>query len=54
MAALIAFYRTDKSNDVPEVMEFMKGASVEEILKKEEYWQSDLTDICLLYTSRCV
>ncbi len=45
MAALIAFYRTDKSNDVPEVMEFMKGASVEEILKKEEYWQSDLTDM---------
>ena len=45
MAALIAFYRTDKANDVPEVMEFMKGASVEEILKKEEYWQADLTDM---------
>jgi tagaturonate reductase len=45
MAALIAFYRTDKANDVPEVMEFMKGASVEEILKKKEYWQADLTDM---------
>ena len=26
-------------------MEFMKKASVEEILKKEEYWKADLTDM---------
>ena len=28
MAALIAFYRTDKANDGAEIMEFMKTASV--------------------------
>ena len=27
MAALIAFYRTDKANDGAEIMEFMKTAS---------------------------
>ncbi len=45
MAALIAFYRTDKADDGADVMEFMKKASVEEILKKEEYWKADLTDM---------
>lgn len=45
MAALIAFYRTDKANDSAEVMEFMKTASVEDILKKEDYWHADLTEM---------
>ena len=36
LAALIAFYRT-------EVMEFMKTASAEDILKKTEYWGEDLS-----------
>lgn len=43
LAALIAFYRTDESNDNEDIMEFMKTASVEEILKKEAYWGQDLT-----------
>ncbi|MFR5439434.1 MAG: tagaturonate reductase, partial [Monoglobus pectinilyticus] len=38
LAALIAFYRTDAANDNPDVMEFMKTASVDDILSKEEYW----------------
>ena len=45
MAALIAFYKTDKANDGAEIMEFMKQASVEEILKREDYWHADLTDM---------
>lgn len=45
MAALIAFYRTDKANDGAEIMEFMKTASVEEIMKREDYWHADLTDM---------
>lgn len=45
MAALISFYRTDKANDGAEIMEFMKTASVEEIMKKEDYWHADLTDM---------
>ena len=45
MAALIAFYRTDKANDGEEIMKFMKTASVSEILKREDYWQNDLTDM---------
>lgn len=43
LAALIAFYRTEEANDKEEIMEFMKTASVEEILKQEGYWGRDLT-----------
>ncbi|MFQ9511956.1 MAG: tagaturonate reductase, partial [Lachnospiraceae bacterium] len=45
MAALIAFYRTDKANDSEEIVNFMKQASVEEILKREDYWHADLTEM---------
>ena len=45
MAALIAFYRTDKANDGEEIMQFMKTASVEEIMKREDYWHADLTEM---------
>ena len=45
MASLISFYRTDKANDGEEIMQFMKSASVEEIMKREDYWQADLTDM---------
>ncbi len=45
MASLISFYRTDKANDGQEIMQFMKTASVEEIMKREDYWQADLTDM---------
>lgn len=43
LAALICFYRTDEVNDLPEIMEFMKSASVENILKKEDFWGTDLS-----------
>lgn len=43
MAALIAFYRTDKANDGEEIMNFMKTASVEDIMKREDYWHADLS-----------
>ena len=43
LAALIAFYRTDAANDDKAVMEFMKTASAEDILKKTEYWGEDLS-----------
>ena len=43
LAALIAFYRTDESNDNEDIMEFMKTATVAEILKKEQYWGKDLS-----------
>lgn len=46
LAALIAFYRTDEANDGEEIMEFMKSASVGDILKKEQYWGRDLSFLC--------
>lgn len=45
LAALIAFYQTDKANDSEDVTAFMKTASVAEVLKKEEYWGRDLSDM---------
>lgn len=45
MAALIAFYKTDEANDGAGIMEFMKASSVEEIMRREDYWHSDLTDM---------
>lgn len=45
MAALIAFYRTDKANDGEEIMKFMKTAEVEDILARADYWGCDLTDM---------
>lgn len=46
LAALIAFYKTDDANDDVSVMEFMKNASPEEILSKEEYWGCDMSALC--------
>lgn len=43
LAALIAFYRTGEANDGEEIMEFMKTASVADVLKKEQYWGRDLS-----------
>lgn len=45
LAALIEFYKTDKPQDLPEVEELMKNASVEEILKNKELWGSDISDM---------
>ena len=36
-------YRTDAANDDKAVMEFMKTASAEDILKKTEFWGEDLS-----------
>ena len=43
LAKLIEFYRTDMTNDAPEIVEFMKTASVKDILAKTEYWGTDLS-----------
>ncbi|MCR5267989.1 MAG: tagaturonate reductase [Lachnospiraceae bacterium] len=45
LAALIAFYRTDKVNDNEEIMRFMKDAPVPEILQRTDYWGLDLSDL---------
>ena len=42
-AKLIEFYRTDMTNDAPEVVEFMRSASVKDMLAKTEYWGEDLS-----------
>ncbi len=44
-ARLIEFYRTDMTNDDKAVMEFMKSASVEEILTNESLWDANLADL---------
>ena len=45
LAALIAFYKTDEANDGEEIVQFMKNASVADILKREDYWGEDLSDM---------
>lgn len=42
-AKLIEFYRTDMTDDDAMVTQFMKTASVEEILANKELWDEDLT-----------
>ena len=42
-AKLIDFYRTDMTNDAPEIVEFMKSASVADILARADYWGEDLS-----------
>ena len=42
---LIQFYKEGTPNDAPEIMEFMKNASVEEILANESFWGKDLSDL---------
>lgn len=42
LGKLIEFYRTDRTNDDPEVTAFMKTASVEEILGNTALWGEDL------------
>lgn len=43
LAKLIEFYHTDMTNDDPKVTEFMKTASVEEVLANTELWDTDLS-----------
>ncbi len=45
MAALIAFYRTDKANDEKEIMEYMRTAEVKDILRRKDYWEYDLEEL---------
>ncbi|MBR5219118.1 MAG: tagaturonate reductase [Clostridia bacterium] len=45
-AKLIDFYRTDMTNDDKDVCEFMKTASVKEILANKSLWDEDLTFLC--------
>ena len=42
-AKLIEFYKTDMTNDDADIVDFMKKASVSEILKNEKLWGEDLT-----------
>ena len=42
-AKLIAFYRTDMTNDDAKICEFMKCASVKDILGRVDLWGEDLT-----------
>ena len=42
-AKLIEFYRTDKTNDAPDVTAFMKTATVSEILSRTDLWGEDLS-----------
>lgn len=43
LAALIEFYKGDEANDDAAVIEFMKGASVSDILKNTSLWDTDLS-----------
>ncbi len=43
LAKLIEFYRTDMTNDAPNVVEFMKNASVKDILANTDLWDTDLS-----------
>ncbi len=42
-AKLIEFYRTNMANDDKEIMEFMKTASIQEILSNTKLWDEDLS-----------
>ncbi len=42
---LIEFYKTDMTNDDPEVTAFMKNASLAEILSNEKLWGRDLSEL---------
>ncbi len=42
---LIELYRTDMANDDPEVISFMRGASLDEILNNVSLWSEDLSDM---------
>ena len=44
-AKLMEFYKTDMTNDDPEVTAFMKEHSVEEILANTALWDADLSDM---------
>ena len=42
-ANLIKFYKVGEPNDDVDIMNFMKTASLKDILAKKEYWGEDLS-----------
>ncbi len=42
-AKLVEFYKTDMTDDAPEVCEFMKKSNVDEILANKSLWDEDLS-----------
>lgn len=42
---LIEFYKHGAPNDSPEIIEFMKNASLKEILEKTEFWGENLSEL---------
>ena len=44
-AKLIEFYKTDMTNDDPRICEFMKRASVKDILSCKELWDGDVSHL---------
>lgn len=42
-AKLIEFYKTDMTNDAPDVTEFMKNSDVKTILSNKDLWDEDLS-----------
>ncbi len=42
-AKLIEFYKTDMTNDDPEITEFMKNADLKDVLANTQLWGEDLT-----------
>lgn len=46
LASLIYFYKNDEPNDDVAVMDYMKSASISDILSNEELWGTDLSDMC--------
>lgn len=53
LASLIMFYRTDQVRDMPEVKAFMKDAEIMDILKKEDYWKQDLSELYPMVKDYC-
>ena len=43
LAKLIEFYKKGTPNDAPEIIEFIKNKSVEEILANTDFWGEDLS-----------
>ena len=44
-AKLIEFYKLGTPNDAPEIMEFMKHATIAQILSNTAYWGQDLSEL---------
>ena len=42
-AKLLEFYKTDMTNDDPDVCEFMKTHNTKEVLANEAFWGQDLS-----------